>query len=152
LGPNGDKKMATTSDLLTTYGFYVQNLSETKKNQWQIIYYAIASQAGLWAASTKGFWLFLVVIIMFVIVVVSGYVLYKLEDTLDKYRNKQQEVINTAKDFAQKESVALDPVFKILDVKKPKKYGYWFWALEVIIVFSWLVLTILTFSTAPKPG
>lgn len=142
--------MATTSDLLTTYGFYVQNLSETKKNQWQIVYYAIASQAGLWAASTKGFWLFLVVIIMAVIVVGCAYVLYKLEDTLDKYRNKQQEVINTAKKMAENESVPLDPAFEILDVKKPEKYGYWFWALEVILLFSWLVLTVLAFSTAPK--
>lgn len=142
--------MATTSELLTTYGFYVQDLSETKKNQWQIVYYAIASQAALWAASTKGFWIFVVVIIMALIVFGCAYVLYKLEDTIDKYRDKQKEVINTAKEIAKKESVSLDPTFKILDVEKPKKYGYWFWALEVILVFSWLVLTILAFYTVPK--
>lgn len=137
--------MAATSDLLTTYGFYVQSLSEIKKDQWQIVYYAIASQAGLWAASTKGFGLIPIIFFMISIAAVSVFFVYKLEDTLDKYRNKQQQVINTAK-----ESGSLDSVFAILDEKKPEKCGYWFQVLVIILIFSCLVFTTLAISTGCK--
>lgn len=142
--------MSTISDLLATYGFYVQGLSETKKNQWQIVYYAIASQVGLWAASTKGFSLFLVVIIMSLIAGGSVYVLFKLEDTLEKYRDKQQKVIEKAEQIAANEGVSLDPAFEILKEKKADKYGFWFRVLGAIPLISWLVLTTLAYSTSTK--